>query len=303
MNLLGDIFANESQSLLRELSEKLDSGKEFGSFSPTIYDTAWLARVIRTTGDGPEWLFPECFEYLLQLQQPDGGWSVHTSEMDGILNNMAALIALKEHRAQPKLGSNHDPANLDDRTRRAESRLRSNLQSWDVSSTVYVGFEILVPALLEQLETKGIHFAFQGRQTLMSMNQRKVHNFRPEMVYSPHKTTLVHSLEALVGKIDFDRVSHHLDQRGSMMGSPAATAAYLMNGSTWDDAAEAYLKRVVMASSGMGSGGVPGAFPSSFFELTWASLLPASSFPPNSLLATDFFCTDRVDHPEGSTFT
>lgn len=38
---------------------------------------------------------------------------------------------------------------------------------------------------------------------------------------------------------------------------------------TWDDEAEAYLKRVVSIGPGRGSGGVPGAFPTTYFEMTW----------------------------------
>lgn len=268
MDKLEDIFRLESETLVRELAEKLCSGRGFGSFSTSIYDTAWLARV-RTTGSDSKWLFPQCFEYLLDAQEPNGGWLVHASEIDGILNTMAALIALKEHHAQLNGSVDINADELERRITLSQDHLRVNLQTWDVSSTVHVGFEVLVPALLEELERQGVYFDFEGRQTLMLMNQHKLRKFRPEILYSQHKTTLVHSLEAFVGKIDFDRVSHHVDQHGSMMASPAATAAYLMCHSTWDNASEAYLKNVVAYGSGLGSGGVPGAFPSSNFEVTW----------------------------------
>lgn len=265
------ISLEEGKALIQELGEKLESGRPFGSFSPSIYDTAWLAR-IRTRGSQPEWLFPQCFEHLLQTQEPSGGWPVHASEMDGILATMAALVALREHQAQPQFHDSCTPAiPLEERIRRAEECLTMMLREWDVASAVHVGFEMLVPALLETLEKDpgSARFDFPGRQALMSMNQRKLRKLRPEVAYSPKTTTLLHSLEALVGKVDFDRLSHHLDARGSMVGSPASTAAYLMHCSTWDAAAEEYLKGVVASGSGMGSGGVPGAFPSAIFELAW----------------------------------
>ncbi len=198
-------FSHEGEALMKELGERLDTGKPLGSFSPSIYDTAWLVR-IRAPVREFKWLYPQCFQQLLETQGPDGDWDVHASELDVILNTMAALIAMKEHHEHPKLpGSSGSvtSVSLEERIYKAECRLKSRLRKWDVTSTVHVGFEILVPALLESLEKDGTKFEFQGRQTLMSMNQHKLSKFHPKMLYSQRKTTLVHSLEAFVGKIDF----------------------------------------------------------------------------------------------------
>jgi hypothetical protein len=291
MNLLGQVFSQEGEAMIRELGKKLDNAENIGSFSPSIYDTAWLARIRLPDDSG--WLFPDSFEYLLTLQQPQGDWTPERSQIDGILNTMAALVALKEHAARPDAGNSLAAKNLEQMIFRAEGRLRLILEEWDVASTVHVGFEMLVPGLLSVLESSGSRFDFSGRALLTSLGERKFRKFNPEMMYSPRRTTLVHSLEALVGKIDFDRVSHHLDERGSMMGSPAATAAYLMNRSTWDPAAEDYLRSTVTHSSGMGCGSVPGAFPSPIFELTWivSTLLKASLSP--ALLALGEAATIR----------
>ncbi|KAL9062537.1 MAG: hypothetical protein Q9161_009791 [Pseudevernia consocians] len=54
-----------------------------------------------------------------------------------------------------------------------------------------------------------------------------------------------------------------------MMGSPASTAAYLMNTSQWDTGAETYLRKVIHEGQGRGSGGVPSVFPMPVFETTW----------------------------------
>lgn len=82
--------------------------------------------------------------------------------------------------------------------------------------------------------------------------------------------TLTHSLEAFIGKIDFDQIVQH-KVSGSMFGSPSSTAAYLMNASAWDDEAEDYLRQVIRKSVGQGSGGVPGVYPTTHFEYTWVS--------------------------------
>ncbi|PSR97188.1 hypothetical protein BD289DRAFT_111676 [Coniella lustricola] len=285
MDTLYDTSFRGIKEIIKDLGQKLDAGLPFGSFSTSIYDTAWLARVRSRNGERG-WLFPECFQYLLQNQQPDGGWPVRASEFDSIINPMAALVAMREHQlAEQGKQDQSLSADLEERIHRAETHLRSNLQNWDISANVHVGFEVLVPAMLAELESKGLHFEFQARDALMEMNQRKLKKFQPELLYTRYKTTLVHSLEAFVGKIDFDRVSHHLDQHGSMMASPAATAAYLMHHSTWDGAAETYLRNAVSHSCGAGSGGVPGAYPSSNFEITWILSTILKARPSKDLLA------------------
>lgn len=57
------------------------------------------------------------------------------------------------------------------------------------------------------------------------------------------------------------------------MASPSATAVYLIESSTWDDEAEAYLRTVFEHGAGQGDGGFPSAFPSEMFELSWVRLI------------------------------
>ncbi|KAM4055508.1 ent-kaur-16-ene synthase [Hirsutella rhossiliensis] len=54
-----------------------------------------------------------------------------------------------------------------------------------------------------------------------------------------------------------------------MMASPSSTAAYLINASRWNEEAEAYLRHVVKAGTGHGDGGIPGTFPTTYFEYSW----------------------------------
>jgi len=279
------LVLDDVKALVKQLVAGLETHGAVGSFSPAVYDTAWLARIKRPGPSGREaqptcWLFPQCFEYLLRTQEPGGGWPAYASGTDAILNTLAAVVALREHRqVAAESGDENDDARsrdgLEARINRAEASLDKMLQGWDVDSTVHVGFEILVPSLLAQLrdartggETEQ-QLEFPGRARLMELNGDKLARFRPEMLYTDRQTTLVHSLEAFVGKIDYDRVSHHLDARGSMMASPSATAAYLIHCSAWDAKAERYLADVVAHYEARACGGVPSAFPSLNFEIAW----------------------------------
>ena len=77
-----------------------------------------------------------------------------------------------------------------------------------------------------------------------------------------------------MGLVDFDRISHHCTPEYGIMGSPAATAAYLIHSSKWDSHAEEYLQRVVSLAKDE-NGGVPSGFPTPNFELSWVSPAPS----------------------------
>lgn len=267
---MSDFAIQEARAIVHEMAGQFSRKTPLGSFSTSIYDTAWLCLVF-TKDESPKWLFPESFQYLLDAQLPSGGWQVYASETDGLLNTMAAILAIKEHLARPELADTPIPEDLQGRLDKASACLSSSLETWDVASTLHVGFEILVPRLLSLLEQSGDKLDFPGRPLLYTMQDRKLAKFHPKILYSNTQTTLLHSLEAFIGLIDFDKVSHHLNSWGSMMLSPASTAAYLIHSSKWDVKAEQYLRSVVANSSGQGCGAVPSAFPSGIFELSWVS--------------------------------
>ena len=102
----------------------------------------------------------------------------------------------------------------------------------------------------------------------MALNTTKMSKFKPEYLYSKQKLTAIHSLEAFIGQIDFNQVRHH-KEFGAFMATHSSTAAYLMHSSPWDDEAETYLHTVLELGAGQNSGGVPSAFLSTYFEVTW----------------------------------
>lgn len=59
----------------------------------------------------------------------------------------------------------------------AKSALQSLLDSWDVDETDRVGFEILVPSLLQQISGFDIWFEFPDRERLMQLDTRKMEFF------------------------------------------------------------------------------------------------------------------------------
>jgi hypothetical protein len=265
-----ETLRSDAKSLVAQLVAGYDNKFGVGTMSCAVYDTAWVAMVEKTIDGKRQWLFPESFQYLVRTQTESGGWQSYAAQVDGILNTLGGLLAFKKHLSNPALSSQSLPEDLKARIENATAYVTKLLNEWDVAATTHVGFEILVPAMLNYLEKEGISIEFQSKPLLMAINQKKMSRFHPKILYTPMKLSAVHSLEAFVGQIDFDKVIHH-KTFGSMMASPSSTAAYLLNASTWDDESEEYLRHVLAHADGKGSGGVPSAFPSTFFEYTWVS--------------------------------
>ena len=261
-------LSRAARTLLRTLIQGYDSEHGFGAMSCAVYDTAWVALVSKNIEDnGRQWLFPECFQYILATQADDGSWPAGIMQIDSILNTAVSLLAIRRHMREPLQLTNYSLDDLTVRASKAYTSLQALLEDWDVSSCFHVGFEIIVPALLEYLEEEGYTFSFDDRQELTKLNTEKLSKFKPEYLYGKTKLTALHSLESLIGKVDFNKVAHH-KVGGALMASPSSTAAYLMHISGWDNEAEEYLRHVVSVKRHIG-GGVPSAYPSTYFEYTW----------------------------------
>jgi hypothetical protein len=254
----------EAWGLVHSIATQCVSEHGFGTMSPAAYDTAWVAM---TEKKGVP-LFPEAYDYLKRTQSEDGSWAAETSDADGIINTLAALLALKKQERKFEAAR----ADNENRCRAAEDALHRMLSTWDLDSTDRVGLEVLVPNLLRLLEAEGVQFDFPSRKPLMALNAAKLARLGPVLT-SPVQTTLIHTLEAFVGTLDFDKVKQHKMSNGSMLASPSSTAAYLMNASEWDTEAESYLRMVFEQQSAIGhKGGFPSAFPSTLFETSWVSI-------------------------------
>ncbi|KAK2038154.1 ent-kaurene synthase [Colletotrichum somersetense] len=255
----------QAACLTRQLLDDSGPDQGAGSMTPSIYDTAWLALVKKRNADGEQqWLFPECFQYIVDTQLADGGWEAHRSHVDGILNTAASLLALRRHASEPLQVASVPAAEVQDRVDRASAALQSKLYAWDVTKSTHFNCEIILPTLLDLLKKEGVSFEFQGEATLMEAHEAKMSAFGPECLYGKERVAALHFLEAFMGRINYGKVAHHKVD-GGFMRSPSSTAAYLI-GSTdpaWDDEAEGYLANVLMRTGGKS---VPCAFPSADLE-------------------------------------
>lgn len=257
----------EVASLLNYVATAGGNTYTFGNLTPQIYDTAWVS-LLRDPKNEEKLLFSECHQYVMQSQVPGSGWESYDSEVDGVLNNLAGLLALKRNASATN--SELLPADVERRVNNASKCLQEKLDKWNVATCDYVGFEIIVPSMLEGLEQEGVYFQFASKELLMELNREKLSKIHPSIWSGKVQTTITHSLEAFLGKADFSGLKDQL-LYGGMGSSPSSTAAYLMSLPEWNTEAENYL-RTVLNSKPLGSkfrGGVPGMYPTTGFETFW----------------------------------
>ena len=268
-------MCTDAVDVLRPLVLELEQGYGLGSMTCSIYDTAWISCISKPSDDGSkQWLFVSSFRSVLDSQSADGGWHWPPQrdskyEAGTILSSLAALFAIKQHIKHPlQLVRLREEAN--DRWNRGISFMTESLRGpWRLSG-YSVGVEVLVPALLELLEAEGIIFTFPGKSELFLRRDCRLSRIPTGQQLDKTPTTMLHSLEALYGDMhfSFDTLRDRL-VNGSVMGSPSATAAYLMRCKEWDASAEAYLRLTLSNGAGNGSGEVPSAYPSTNYELIW----------------------------------
>jgi halimadienyl-diphosphate synthase len=244
-------------ALLEEVVADFDQKWGGGKMSAAVYDIAWVA-MVRDPHNPQKLAFPDSFNWLLQHQSIDGSWG---SLPQTLLPTLAALLALLKAPKQT------------DATRcaakRAEAHLQAAFNKWSVNQHESVGFEVLVLALLEELENLGVVLEFPDKTELLKLYHQKLCITAPELIYSGH-SNLIHSLEAFGSSIDFQRLGQLQAANGSYGCSPAATAAFLIYSPQWDTAAADWLTHLSDKARSAGEpGAMPNAYPIDVFESSW----------------------------------
>jgi hypothetical protein len=215
--------ATSSTPVLTTLFSLINTTKPPCSINP--YDTAWAAMVAKPSADGSseEWLFPQSYLYLLDTWNSDGSWYANLSDLDALLSTLAALLALLKHQNHPKTIGCLPVTDLTMRISRVVSWLEFTMRKFDVERcTDNVGFEILIPSLLRLLGKYDVLFDIPYIQTLMKLAKSKMVKVDKlaQALYQGCQVTVLHSLEAFIGLIDFDQLKG-CKRNGGMLGSPS----------------------------------------------------------------------------------
>jgi halimadienyl-diphosphate synthase len=230
-----------------------------GEMTAAAYDTAWVA-MVRDPHHPNQLAFPQALNWLLKHQAIDGSWSRSSPYPYALLPTLAGLLALLKAPAQTE--------SIRYAASRAEAYLRTSFSQWSVKKHESVGFEVLAPKLLQELEKLGVFFEFPDKAELLELYAEKMLIAGPDLIYSG-QSNLIHSLEAFGSSLDFKRLKRQQSSNGSYGCSPAATAAVLIYGSDWDNAAADWLTYLSNRAFDGVQGGMPNAYPIDAFEGAW----------------------------------
>jgi halimadienyl-diphosphate synthase len=225
-----------------------------GRMMPTVYDTAWVARLAELE----EPIAERALEWLRLNQLPDGSWGAKAPcyYHDRTISTLAAINALAQR------GETRDQ----DRLQRAESALEASIDSLKADPAgETVGFELIVPTLLEEAQKLGA-IRQDGLDLLRKLNPRR----RAKMSALPEKTINRFVTVAFSAEMAGTDGRHLLDIKrlkeinGSVAVSPSATAYFLLYIDRQDSQALDYVREAAPA------GKAPNVSPFDVFEQAWA---------------------------------
>ncbi|MCP4006295.1 MAG: hypothetical protein GY725_19105 [bacterium] len=229
-------------------------GLSDGCISPSAYDTAWIAR-IPAHGNPLRPMYPQCLEWVLSRQLPDGSWGCAEPEYchDRLISTLSAIVALRSWDAGAVC------------VERGMAYVERNLPRLSEESISTVGFELIFPTLVES--ARQVRVQWPAVDAMMSgvaeRRRRKIALLERHLYAAP--TTILHSLEGFsdADRLDFEQILRLQAQNGSFLNSPAATAFVFMQ--TGDSNALAYIDGLLQRFGDC----VPVTYPLDLFERLW----------------------------------
>jgi hypothetical protein len=268
-----------ANDVLEDLLDSYHEKYQLGSIVNSVYDTAWVSMVSKTSkvSSQPEWLFPECFEFLLSQQSASGGWGNPSSTVEQITCTLVSILAIKTHLRNSLDLNTERISELHSRVDKGVGFVRSLLKSWEPDCTdasMPIAFELWFPVVVEKLENADVMLDIPAKEQMAELRRQKLARFPVETLYQKglFQPSPLFTLEGLIDVVDFSRLKGQ-KTLGSMFTSPASTAAYLMHCSEWDSEAEGYLRHTVERSVIKHNRSVPVIFPSTNFEIGWVCVV------------------------------
>ncbi len=247
MNHIADMLLTDLRFLI------MDLGAGGGKMSPSVYDTAQVLRL--ATADERD---HQVVEWLLEQQQPDGGWGNPAVPRARDLPTLAAILALySDKRKQVR-----------DAALNGIGFLHRQAHYWvgALPDDLPVGVELLLPRLLEDALKANIDIPCEPYAELFALGRKRQAMIKRITLRAG--TAHVHSWEGIDAPTDQDV----LDGSGSVGHSPAATAAWLNATQDRPDLAESrwiaqsYLEQAYTVTGSSIPGLYPTVWPMDRFE-------------------------------------
>lgn len=240
------LYKNSIPGMLSKLDQK--------AFSPSAYDTAWVARITEPSNRQCS-SYPAALDWLRQHQHPDGSWGGAIEYFhDRIISTLNALVTL---------------SSVGDQAGDRLAILKGERYIWqhfdhlmnDPQDTV--GFELILPVLFDQALELGLDLPYEKCHPYRLARSEKLSLIPEELLYS-RKVSSTHSLEFLGNSLKTDALVNLQEANGSYGNSPGASA-YVLTICPNNMAARKYVEEVIS----MDSGSVIAAHPVDIFNKCW----------------------------------
>ncbi|KAE8416393.1 hypothetical protein BDV36DRAFT_284536 [Aspergillus pseudocaelatus] len=192
------------------------------------------------------WAFPVIFKTLLEQENQCGSGGGTSSKLDSITSTLAGLLVLQRYT------NNVCETSYQYLTSRV-------LNAKEFLNTALEGLNDLLLNCTLPIKAEG-HIFYFDRTYLTKIQSKKLSKINLDTIFSSPESFLLHSLEALVGKIDFRGLACY-KVLGSMLASPSVTAVYLIYNPVWDDEVEEYIQCAISNGASHRSGIVAAEYP------------------------------------------
>ncbi|KAG8635866.1 terpene synthase 6, chloroplastic [Manihot esculenta] len=189
--------------------------KDENKLPVSSYDTAWVAMVPSQNGYKQP-LFPECLDWIMENQQPDGSWALDPTHplliKDSLSSTLACLLALHKWDAGDQL------------VNKGLDFIASNIwAATDQHQLSPLGFDIIFPGMIEHARDVGLNLPINDSsiEGMLSKRDLEIKSFQGEI------NKLAYFAEGLTRLNDWQKLMKYQSSNGSLFNSPSATAAAL----------------------------------------------------------------------------
>ncbi|XP_078437344.1 terpenoid cyclases/Protein prenyltransferases superfamily protein isoform X2 [Wolffia australiana] len=201
---------------------RIKKGLQCGEISVSGYDTAWVAMVTSVESSKKIPLFPQCIDWILKNQQPDGSWVSHHHHClikYALSSTLACVIALKKWNVGEQMRD------------KGIQFIQANWSAiWDNKLESPIGFYITFAGMIKLAMNMGLYLPLGQLELEKVLLLREIELKRA--LQSPSQGAEIYMAfvsEGLDLMPEWEKLKKYQRKNGSILDSPSTTAAALLH--------------------------------------------------------------------------